>query len=79
MHDSIALRPNFEKRVQEVALSFHSFLDEYYGLKIQSEQDLQYYNSLKVAKVNFEQCVEDLTLDSESCHQAWDQYREVSV
>ena len=40
MHDSITLRPNFDKKVQEVARSFDSFLDEYYRLKIQNEQDL---------------------------------------
>lgn len=79
MHDSIALSPNFEKKVQEVALSFDSFLDEYYRLKIQNEQDLQYYNSLKLAKMDYEKCLEDLTLDSDACHKAWDQYREVSV
>lgn len=79
MYKSVALQEDFERRVREVARTFESYLDEYYQIKIKSEHDLHFYNSLKVAKRKYERCVQDLPLDAEDCARAWEEYREVSV
>ena len=50
MYHSRALAPDFDKQVREVALAFETYIDNFYRLKVRTDQDIQYYNSLQVAK-----------------------------
>ena len=53
MYHSIALSPDFEKEVQQLAIAFEDYINNYYQFKVRSERDLQFYNSLQLAKRDF--------------------------
>jgi len=53
MHLSKTNRPNFDKDVGQIAKTFEVYLDHFYKLKGHNDQDMQYYNSLHLAKRDF--------------------------
>ena len=60
MYHSKALKPNFDKDVRDVAKSFQAYLDHYYKLKNSNDQNVNYYNSLQLAKMDYQKCVTNL-------------------
>lgn len=51
MYNSITMRDDWEKEVYDVATMFEQYLDQYHHQKLKNEHDLQFFHSLKVAKL----------------------------
>ena len=75
MYHSVALAPDFEEEVHQLAIAFDEYINNYYQYKVRSERDLQYYNSLQLAKRDFETCSKNQVLDSEACLNDWNTYQ----
>lgn len=60
MYHSKALTPTFDKEVRDVAKSFEAYLDHYYKVKGANDQDINYFNSLQLARMEFDKCARDV-------------------
>lgn len=63
MYHSKAMKPNFDKDVRDVAKSFEAYLDHYYKLKNSNDENINYFNSFQLAKMDYQNCVANLKFD----------------
>lgn len=75
MFNSKGLRPDFDRDVRQVAASFDTFLSQYYKNKGASEYNVNYYNSVRLAKMEFKECAGRVYFDEKECLRAWEEYK----
>lgn len=71
MFISKGLKPSFDKEVVDVANAFEIFLNHYYRSRGVTTEIINYYNSLHLAKMDYQSCATLKYFSEEDCLLAW--------